>query len=189
MGAVYSFALARYSEELGIRRLGLAASILFPMGLYVMPAYAVSTNSMPAIIFSHVIFGGLGFYSSYPQIPPHLTKWFPDCPGTALSLYFSAFGSAVLVATPIVTQLLSYFRRTPTRLCALGEMPTTINSGGERFAHVNGEEVQVIAATARDLAASGFRGVEEGLFLLDGSNGVCETMVRPIHRAKHARHL
>ena len=35
----------------------------------------------------------------------------------------------------------------------------------------------MIAATAGDLAAGGFRGVQEGIFLLDGSNGVCETMV------------
>ena len=146
MGAIYSFALARYSEKLGIRRLGLAASFLFPVGLYIMPAYAVSANSMPAIIASHVIFGGLGFYSSYPQIPPHLVKWFPDCQGTALSLYFSAFGSAVLIATPLVNQLLSHFRRVPTRLCDLGEMPTTLNTAGERLAHIDGHEVQVIAA-------------------------------------------
>ena len=110
-----------------------------------MPAYAVSTNSMPAIIFSHVIFGGLGFYSSYPQIPPHLTKWFPDCPGTASHSTLCVWLCRPI--TPIVTQLLSYFRRTPTRLCALGEMPTTINSG-ERFAHVVGEEVQVTRHSA-----------------------------------------
>eukprot|EP00325_Prymnesiales_sp_UTEX-LB-985_P029311 CAMPEP_0174739504 /NCGR_PEP_ID=MMETSP1094-20130205/71716_1 /TAXON_ID=156173 /ORGANISM="Chrysochromulina brevifilum, Strain UTEX LB 985" /LENGTH=56 /DNA_ID=CAMNT_0015943075 /DNA_START=136 /DNA_END=302 /DNA_ORIENTATION=- len=43
MGALYSFLLARHSEKIGIRRMGLASSFLFPLGLYLMPAYAVST--------------------------------------------------------------------------------------------------------------------------------------------------
>eukprot|EP00325_Prymnesiales_sp_UTEX-LB-985_P022453 CAMPEP_0174735848 /NCGR_PEP_ID=MMETSP1094-20130205/65650_1 /TAXON_ID=156173 /ORGANISM="Chrysochromulina brevifilum, Strain UTEX LB 985" /LENGTH=85 /DNA_ID=CAMNT_0015938863 /DNA_START=18 /DNA_END=272 /DNA_ORIENTATION=+ len=85
---------------------------------------------MPMIIVSHVLFGGLGFYSSYPQIPPHLTKWFPQQQGLALGLYFSAFGSAVLVATPAVMQLLAHFRRTPTRLGDIGDISTTVNSAG-----------------------------------------------------------
>lgn len=84
--------LARTSDEIGVRRLGLAASIVYPMGVYVLPAAAVAANSLSAFAPCYALIGGIGFFAGYPQIPPFLMRWFPDRKGLALSLYGATFG-------------------------------------------------------------------------------------------------
>lgn len=96
-------ALANYSASLGTRRVALAGSLLFPIGIYILPAMAVSSNSIAAYSAATVVIGGVGFYCIYPQIPPHLSvRWFPDRKGLAVSIYFSFFGSGVIVASKIM---------------------------------------------------------------------------------------
>ena len=86
--------LANHSATFGVRRLALAGSVCFPAGIYLLPAVAVHANSLSAYSAATMAVGGFGFYCIYPQIPPLLsTRWFPDKPGLAVSIYFTAFGS------------------------------------------------------------------------------------------------
>ena len=180
--AVASIALAPHVASIGTRRFALTASVLFP-GAMACQALATQLNSWPAYAFSTTIIGGLGFYCVYPQMPAFLaTKWFADGrAGLAVSIYFTAFGSGLFVATPFLEHVLATFRVPPTRLGGLDLLTSdamSAGASGERLlTSTSGETVACIAATARDLASSGFGGLEEGVFLLDGSNGASEALL------------
>ena len=173
-------ALARYSGTIGTRRLGLAGSLLFPAGVYGLPALCTHANAMGAYWASAVTVGGVGFYCIYPQLPPFLaTRWFPDRSGLAVSIYFASFGSGMLVASRLMQGFLARFRVAPERLGGLdGDVALTLGEHGERLADVGGVPTEVVLATSRDLLSSGFGGLEEGVYVVGtGSNGVVETML------------
>ena len=198
VAGVLAATLANYSAGFGVRRVALAGSVFFPAGIYFLPAVAVQANALTAYSLTTVAVGGFGFYCIYPQIPPLLsTRWFPDKPGLAVSIYFTGFGSGVIVASKVMQALLAHFRRAPERIGGLDEVPLTLGTHGERLAavplalgadadaasagsaaEVVTRTVEVVLATQRDLVASGFKGLEEGVYVVGtGSNGVCETMV------------
>ena len=170
--------------DMSMRRLSIFSSVAFPTGLFLLPAAAVHANEYYAFMLSYGLIGGLGFFTSYHQINPHLAaRWFPSRhQGLALSIYFTAFGGGALIGVPVLRALLAHFRHAPTRLGSLSEITTTVGDHGQRIVTIDGVDHECIAATARDLAESGFGSgsmVEEGIFLLDGSgsSGACETMV------------
>mmetsp|Transcript_40472 Transcript_40472/g.131043 ORF Transcript_40472/g.131043 Transcript_40472/m.131043 type:complete len:445 (+) Transcript_40472:38-1372(+) len=205
VAGVLAAGLANYSATFGVRRVALAGSVLFPVGIYALPALALQSHSLAAFSAATVGVGGVGFYCIYPQLPPFITtRWFPDRKGTAVSIYFCAFGSGMIVASKAMQAMLAHFRTPPTRLGGLAEVPLSLGPAGERLARAAPGEgegglahpltgtlaggggegasraaecVEVVLATPRDLVASGFGGLEEGVYLVgSGSNGVVETM-------------
>ena len=185
-----SILLAPYVHRIGTRRLALLGSVLFPAGQMALTAAAVAANSLPAMSVSVGLLGGLGFYCIYPQIPPLLTtRWFPDRKGLAVSIYFTAFGSGLLLGAPTMEMILKRFRVAPERLGGLdclssssSEYKYVVATGacGERLVDL-GDGVQrvVVLATSRDLATSGFAGQEEGVYLISdaSSNGVVQALL------------
>jgi MFS family permease len=108
---VVGLLMAPHIHKIGTRRVALLASVLFPAGMFALPAAAVALNSWPAFASSAALVGGVGFYCIYQQIPPLLSaRWFPDRKGLAVSLYFTSFGSALLLYTPVIERLLAAFR-------------------------------------------------------------------------------
>uniref|UniRef100_A0A7S2N1J8 Uncharacterized protein n=1 Tax=Haptolina brevifila TaxID=156173 RepID=A0A7S2N1J8_9EUKA len=104
-----SMALAQQAELVGIRRLAVCSSVLFPLGLFFIPSCALQHNSLIAFVGSYVCLGGFGFYCSYHQMPPFLAmRWFPDRKGLALSAFFISFGSGALVSHLVVTRTLPH---------------------------------------------------------------------------------
>jgi len=83
---------------------------------------------------------------------------------------------------PLLGNLIDHFRKPPVRLGGFDHVQATVSATGDRVALHNGEEVHVIAATARDLNESGFSELAsaglEGFFLIDGSgsSGACEAL-------------
>jgi len=170
--------LANRSQEMGVRRLALTASVLYPLGVFGLASSAAQANSFPAFAASYVALGGVGFFCAYPQQAPHALRWFPDRKGLAVSLFNVSFGAGLLCGVPIVQALVAQFKRAPTRLGHFDEVAMAANGpSGERMALVDGEAVEVVLATQRDLDISGFPSLAEGVFLLDGSNGATETML------------
>ena len=175
---VLASALAQKSEGLGVRRLALAASTLYPVGVFVLPGIAVQLNSFPAFALSYVAVGGVGFFCAYPQQTPHGLRWFPDRPGVAVSLFNVSFGLGLVVGVPVVQKIVSAFKVAPSRLGSLEEvLMAESGPNGERMALVGGQATEVVLATQRDLDMSGFSHLSEGVYLLDGSNGAAETMI------------
>ena len=184
VAGVLAAGLANYSAKFGVRRVALAGSVLFPAGIYALPAIGVHANNLSMYAATTVAVGGVGFYCIYPQLPPLLSgRWFPDKPGLAVSIYFCGFGGGMIFASKIMQSLLAHYRQPPTRLSGLEDTASlnlTLGAKGERLATVaDGEApVEVVLATTRDLVASGFSHLEEGVFVVgSGSNGVVETML------------
>ena len=171
--------LAPYAERFGVRRFALLSSIGFPLGLFVLPSVALDHNSFSCFFASYTLLGGLGFYSSYHQMPPHLgLRWFPENQGFALSLFFISFGGGALLAVPALRTLLATFRRAPTYVGSWGEISLITAEDGRRLVVVDGESLPAVVATARDLAEAGFAGIPEGVYLLGGgSSGAGEAML------------
>ena len=165
--------------DIGHKRMALLFSVAFPSTVYALSAAAIYANSFPAFVVSYGVLGGLGFFCGYPQLPPFLSsKWFPDRPGLALGIYFSAFGMSVPLIRPVLQEVLAHYREPPVRLGGLEEISVTLGEHGETLAMVDGRLSEVVKATATDLVRTGFSGLEEGVFVIGtGSNGVCETMV------------
>ncbi len=91
------------TQTIGVRRVALAGSVLYPLGCYVLPAIATQSNSAAGLYASMIGLGGFGFYCIYPQIPPLLsTRWFADRKGLAVSIYFAGFGSGVIFASRVM---------------------------------------------------------------------------------------
>ena len=134
--------LAPWAKYFGTRRFAMAGSVLFPAGIYVLPAWAIELNSWSAFACSSSIVGGFGFYCVYPQIPPLLSaRWFPDRKGFAVSVFFTSFGAGLLVATPLIERLLGCFRVAPQHVGGLdGAMLSSITTGprGERLLELDG---------------------------------------------------
>ena len=108
VAGVLAAGLANYSAGFGVRRVALAGSVLFPVGIYALPALALQSHSLAAFSAATVGVGGVGFYCIYPQLPPFITtRWFPDRKGTAVSIYFCAFGSGMIVASKAMQAALS----------------------------------------------------------------------------------
>ena len=180
VAGVAAATLASRSEAMGHRRLAFVCSVTYPAAVYGLSAAAVQAHSLPAFAVGYSLLGGLGFFCGYPQLPPFMTRWFPDRRGLAVSIYMCSFGSGMLFAVPVLQRLLAHFREAPTRLGSIDEVALRLGDGGQRLAMVDGTEREVVVATARDLVESGFgsSGLSEGVFLLGtGSNGVCESMV------------
>ena len=180
VAGVAAATLASRSEAMGHRRLAFVCSVTYPAAVYGLSAAAVQAHSLPAFAVGYSLLGGLGFFCGYPQLPPFMTRWFPDRRGLAVSIYMCSFGSGMLFAVPVLQRLLAHFREAPTRLGSIDEVALRLGDGGQRLAMVDGTEREVVVATARDLVESGFgtSGLSEGVFLLGtGSNGVRESMV------------
>ena len=175
LAGILAATLASSSERFGHRRFAFVCSVAYPGAVYGLSALAVQAHSLPAFALSYTLLGGVGFFCGYPQLPPFLTsKWFPDRRGLVMSIYMTAFGSGMLLAVPVLQRLLAHFRTPPTRLGGIDEVSLSLNEAGQRVATtMDGERVEVIVATARDLIESGFgSSVAEGVFVLGtGSNG------------------
>ncbi len=172
VAGVCAATLAPRMGSLGFRRLAFGASVSYPLGTFLLPAAAVYANSLTAFGASYALLGGLGLFAGYPQVPPFLISWFPEYKGTSMSIYFLFFGSGQLLAAKLAPPLLAHFRTPPTRLGGADEVATTLSVAGQPVATVDGAQVEVVVASARELAAGGFAGLQDGVFLLGtGSNG------------------
>merc|ERR1740117_2581064 len=91
----------------------------------------------------------------------------------ATGMAIMGFGGGAIVSTPITEALLRTFRTAPTQVGPL-DAPGQSLVDGVRYLAVDGKSLEVIAASAGDVAA--WPGLQEGLFLVgSGSMGLSET--------------
>ena len=117
-------------------------------------AAAVQAHSLPAFAVGYSLLGGLGFFCGYPQLPPFMTRWFPDRRGLAVSIYMCSFGSGMLFAVPVLQRLLAHFREAPTRLGSIDEVALRLGDGGQRLAMVDGRPPFGAPAAPREPCAA-----------------------------------
>ena len=72
-------------------------------------ALGIATEQLWLLYLGYGVIGGIGLGIGYISPVSTLIKWFPDRPGLATGMAIMGFGGGALIASPLSTQLLSWY--------------------------------------------------------------------------------
>ena len=96
----------KYVERHGPRRSGLAAAVMFGLGVG-GSGLAIMYQSLSLLYLFYGVLGGIGLGVGYIAPISTLVKWFPDRRGLATGLAIMGFGFAALIAGPLIQGLIT----------------------------------------------------------------------------------
>ena len=135
----------------------------------------VMLHSKALLIGGAGFLAGSGIGTMYTPPLQALIQWFPDKRGLASGLVICGFGGAGLVFTKAVGTLLDVFAKPPQFVGAPDAVSTTID-GGRIMAEVGGNSVEVVLATAGDIAQLSQQ-LAEGYYVVGtGDTGAASTL-------------
>jgi MFS family permease len=76
---------------------------------FLIAAVGVSSRQLWLVYLGYGVVGGIGLGIGYISPVSTLIKWFPDRPGLATGLAIMGFGGGALIASPLSTQLLTWY--------------------------------------------------------------------------------
>jgi len=100
--------LGKYVEAYGPRLSGLAAAVLYGLGM-VGSGVSVQFGSLPMFLVTFGVIGGMGIGLGYISPIGTLVEWFPDRRGMATGLAVMGFGAGALVTGPLGNYLIQNF--------------------------------------------------------------------------------
>ncbi|MCM2293384.1 OFA family MFS transporter [Allorhizobium sp. BGMRC 0089] len=142
----------KWLEEVGPRMVGVTAAFLWGGG-FLIGGLGIVTHQLWLLYFGYGVLGGCGLGLGYVSPVSTLIRWFPDRRGMATGLAIMGFGGGAMVATPINEWLLGLYYHAPQYLGAETAVKL-VTEGGRRMAEVNGHMVEVVTATAKQLASA-----------------------------------
>jgi MFS family permease len=96
-------------ERVGPRRAMFASALCFGGGFEVA-ALGVATHQFWLLLLGYGVLGGIGLGLGYISPVSTLIKWFPDRPGMATGMAIMGFGGGAMIASPLSTALMAYFK-------------------------------------------------------------------------------
>src|SRR5689334_20981611 len=111
-------------ERVGPRRAMFVSACCFGGG-FEIAALGVSTHQFWLMLLGYGVLGGIGLGLGYISPVSTLIKWFPDRPGMATGMAIMGFGGGAMIASPLSTALMSYFKATSPQ----GVAPTFVVMG------------------------------------------------------------
>ncbi|WP_435101566.1 L-lactate MFS transporter [Halarchaeum sp. P4] len=100
--------LGSYVERYGPRKSGLAAAVLYGVGI-IGSGLAVQLGSLNMFFVTFGIIGGMGLGLGYISPIGTLLEWFPDRRGMATGLAVMGFGAGALLTGPLGNELMLRF--------------------------------------------------------------------------------
>lgn len=100
--------LGKYVEKYGPRKAGLAAGVLYGLGM-VGSGVSVQFGSLPMFLAMFGVIGGMGLGLGYISPIGTLVEWFPDRRGMATGLAVMGFGAGALLTGPLGNYLIQNF--------------------------------------------------------------------------------
>lgn len=100
--------LGSYVEKYGPRKSGLAAAVLYGVGI-IGAGVAVQTGSLYLFFATFGVIGGMGLGLGYISPIGTLLEWFPDRRGMATGLAVMGFGAGALLTSPLGNALMLHF--------------------------------------------------------------------------------
>lgn len=97
--------LGKYVEKYGPRKAGLAAAVLYGLGM-IGSGLSVQLGSLPAFLATFGVLGGMGLGLGYISPIGTLLEWFPDRRGMATGLAVMGFGAGALLTGPLGNYLI-----------------------------------------------------------------------------------
>ena len=116
-------------ERVGPRKAMFVSALCFASGFQVAAA-GVVTHQFWLLLLGYGVLGGIGLGLGYISPVSTLIRWFPDRPGMATGLAIMGFGGGAMIASPLSTMLMTFFR-SPT---STGVAPTFAVMGALYFA-------------------------------------------------------
>lgn len=163
----------KWLEEVGPRMVGVTAACLWGGG-FIIGGVGILTHQLWLLYLGYGVLGGCGLGLGYVSPVSTLIRWFPDRRGMATGLAIMGFGGGAMVATPIKEWLLGLYYHAPQYLGSESAVKL-VTEGGRRMAEVNGQMVEVVVATAKQLASAPVA-LEPGVYVAGtGSTGAAMT--------------
>lgn len=172
LGLSAAFA-GKWLEEVGPRMVGLVAAICWGGG-FIIGGLGIMTHQLWLLYLGYGVLGGCGLGLGYVSPVSTLIRWFPDRRGMATGMAIMGFGGGAMIAAPIKEWLLGLYYQAPTYL-GLESAVNMVTEGGRRMAEVNGQMVEVVVATAKQLASAPVP-LQEGVYVVGtGNTGAAST--------------
>lgn len=105
--------LGKYVEKYGPRKAGLAAAVMYGLGM-VTSGVSVMLGSLPLFLITFGVIGGAGIGLGYISPIGTLVEWFPDRRGMATGLAVMGFGAGALLTGPLGNFLIQGYGVAPT---------------------------------------------------------------------------
>jgi len=96
-------------ERVGPRKAMFVAALCFAGGFEVA-AFGIATHQFWLLLLGYGVLGGIGLGIGYISPVTTLIKWFPDRPGMATGMAIMGFGGGAMIASPLSTTLMAYFK-------------------------------------------------------------------------------
>src|SRR5215203_6116599 len=100
--------LGTWVERSGPRKSMLTAALCWASG-FAVGSLGIATDQLWLLYLGYGVIGGIGLGIGYISPVSTLIKWFPDRPGLATGMAIMGFGVGALIASPLSTQLLSWY--------------------------------------------------------------------------------
>jgi len=166
LGLAAAFA-GKWLEEVGPRMVGVVAALCWGGG-FIIGGFGIMTHQLWLVYLGYGVIGGCGLGLGYVSPVSTLIRWFPDRRGMATGMAIMGFGGGAMIATPIKESLLAFFYKAPEYLGAESAV-NLVTEGGRRMAEVNGQMVEVVVASAKQLASAPVA-LQEGVYVVGSGN-------------------
>ncbi|MFC6723642.1 OFA family MFS transporter [Halobium palmae] len=123
--------LGTYVEKYGPRKSGLAAAVLYGLGM-IGAGVSVRLGSLPLFLTTFGVVGGMGIGLGYISPIGTLLEWFPDRRGMATGLAVMGFGAGALLTGPLGNFLIQGYG-VSTTFFALGTLYFVLMSLGASY--------------------------------------------------------
>ncbi|WP_160134906.1 OFA family MFS transporter [Halococcus salsus] len=123
--------LGSYVEKYGPRLSGLAAAVLYGLGM-VGSGLSVQLGSLPLFLATFGVVGGMGLGLGYITPIGTLVEWFPDRRGMATGLAVMGFGAGALLTGPLGNYLIQSVG-VATTFYALGVLYLVLMAAGASY--------------------------------------------------------
>jgi MFS family permease len=166
LGLAAAFA-GKWLEEVGPRMVGVVAALCWGGG-FIIGGFGIMTHQLWLVYLGYGVIGGCGLGLGYVSPVSTLIRWFPDRRGMATGMAIMGFGGGAMIAAPIKEWLLGVFYKAPQFLGAESAV-NLVTEGGKRLAEVNGQMVEVVVATAKQVASAPVP-LQEGVYVAGTGN-------------------
>lgn len=172
LGLAAAFA-GKWLEEVGPRMVGVVAALCWGGG-FIVGGIGIMLHQLWLVYLGYGVIGGCGLGLGYVSPVSTLIRWFPDRRGMATGMAIMGFGGGAMIAAPIKEALLAAFYKAPQFLGAESAVKL-VTEGGRRMADVGGQQVEVVLATAKQVASAPVP-LQEGVYVVGtGNTGAAAT--------------
>ncbi len=165
----------KWLEQVGPRATGFLAACLWGGG-FLISSLGLYLHELWLIYLGYGVIGGCGLGLAYVTPVSTLIRWFPDRRGMATGIAIMGFGGGAIIGAPLKGYLLSLFYEAPTYLGKATDL-SLITENGRRFVEMAGDKVEVVVATAKDMANMPLPGPEGVYIVGSGSTGAASVFL------------